>query len=401
MHDYEGGEADKTLGLQDPVKGEETKQNEFYDDSEVKEKFKEEMNKYKSEDFIIDLVLSLKFDSTFIQNKWPNLCKNRFYTYDESLERYVHLYEHVILLAKGLWRPGFVRMLAFEHGTFDEVYPTFEIDSDRVYTSFMCLVAGMQGDFEYFLRYCKGFMKSLGVKEGSGSTFIQKAARLVMLWYGYTYYTESKDLSSVNNEYQKMFKELFPKKFEAIMQLHKLATMSYDRLIALIASKNSTSTAAKDIRDKELYVRLFEGLLIKSLELDKASIEWTGSLIKVWMGDETGLDFICKAYEISSSKINLYKAICSTNPVIIFPLFEAIKEIIPYELWESIYNLLNGDSKAVCKIIIRKIKKEKAGNPEFENLEETEKQLKKILAELFQLTECDRIDREIFKSVMA
>jgi len=50
------------------------------------------------------------------------------------------------------------------------------------------------------------------------------------------------------------------------------------------------------------------------------------------MGDQSGLDYICKAYDISSSRVNIYKAICSFDIASVLPLFEAIKEEIPINL---------------------------------------------------------------------
>lgn len=148
----------------------------------------------------------------------------------------------------------------------------------------------MQGDFHYFLKYCKGLMKSLNVKEGSGSSFTQKAARLLMLCYGYTNYTEIDEISGVKNEYERMFRELFPKKYSTIMLLHKLATLTDEELISLFTYKTKTSKSTKT--EKEYYKRLIKDFMYKRLELDQNSVEWIGALTRICVGDESGVDFI-------------------------------------------------------------------------------------------------------------
>ena len=374
-------------------------ENLFNDEDELKEKFQEELSQYSSEDFISDLILSLQFDLSQVKINSPKLFKNMFYTYDESLWRYVHLYEHFILLAHGFWRPGFVRILSCEK-EIDTMYPTNKTNSDVNYTSFICLVSLMQGDFEYFLRYWKGFMKSLDIKEGSGSSFTQKAARLLMLCHGYTHYTEIDEISGVKNEYERMFRELFPKKYNTIILLHKLATLTREELISLFTYKKMTSQGQKSQNDKDLYDKLVKELLFKKLELDQSSVEWIGSLTRICMGDETGIDYICKVYGISSSKINIYKAIWSDDNLTIIPLFEALKDEIPIDLWKSILNILKGNSEAVCDVILRSIRMDKSGNVIFEDLTEVETKLKLLLSNLFQLTESDHIDKEILSEIL-
>ena len=357
QHENEGGE-ETIEGLlnNETIINDDSNNNVFYDDAELKEKFEEELSNYLPEDFIIDLVISLKYDWSKITNACPDLLKNHFYTYDESLWRYVHLYEHIILLASGLWRPGLIKMIS-EYGYCNTVYPKDEDYYTNNYKSFVWIVSLMQGDFENYLKYWKPFLISLGVKEGSGSTFLQKAARLLMLCNAYTYFTEANEISGVRDEYERMIRELFPKKHKAVMRLHKLATLNGERLISILLSKNTSSDNARASRDKMLYKRWFEGLFLKSLELDNASVEWIEALIKVWMGVVSGLDYICKVYDISSSKVNIYKAIWSNDPIVILPLFEAIKEKIPLDIWESIFNILNGSTEAVWNLILKNIKK--------------------------------------------
>lgn len=54
---------------------------------------------------------------------------------------------------------------------------------------------------------------------------------------------------------------------------------------------------------------LVDGLLVKQLELDNSSVDWVAALTRVSLGDESGLDYICKVYDIASSKVNIYKSI--------------------------------------------------------------------------------------------
>ena len=171
----------------------------------------------------------------------------------------------------------------------------------------------MQGDFEYFLKYCKDFLIAQGVKEGLGSTYLQKAARLLMLCYSYTQYTELNEISGVKDEYERMMRELFPKNYQAISHIHKLSSLKGDRLVSVFMSKNAGPEDSKLSYDNILYERCVEGLLIKNLKLDNGSIEWIGALVKVCMGEVSALDYICKAYDIPSTKINIYKAILSSD----------------------------------------------------------------------------------------
>ena len=400
QQENEGGKETEHNPPQENHEEEKTvNENIYYDDVELKEKFEEDILNFNSKDFIVDLVLSLKYDWTHVKNNCPMLHKNRFYTYDESLWRYVHLYEQIILLAYGFWRPGLVNLLT-TNGYFDQIYQTNERELNNNYSSFMCLVSLMQGDFEYFLRYCKGLLEALDVKQGSGSSYVQKAARLLMLCRGFSHYTEIDEISGVKEEYERMFRELFPKKYKTIMQLHKLATLNDDRLISLFTCKNISSQSFKIKRDKKLYTRLIEGLLVKSLELDNGSVEWVGSLTRVWMGDDSGLDYICKVYDISSSKINIYKDICSFDILAMTSLFDAIKEEILVELWKLIYGVLNGNPEAVCEIILRKIKDNMFNNNIVEDLSEAKIILIRLISNLFWLEESDYISKDVLTQVI-
>ena len=202
----------------------DAKANMYYDEVELKEKFEEEFEKYDSQEFIVDLINTFKLDLSDAKESWPKLYKNKLYLYDESLCRHVHFYEHIILIAQGLCRPGLISILSCE-GSIDDLDQTSLDDSNKFYSTFMWLIYLLQGNYEYFLRHCRKFLKELKVKRGSGSTIIQKAARLLMLCHSFNHYTEINEISGVRDEYQKVFMEIFPKKYKMMMLMHKLAWM--------------------------------------------------------------------------------------------------------------------------------------------------------------------------------
>ena len=196
----------------------------FYDEIELKEKFDEEFEKYDSQEFIVDLINTFKFDLSDAKESCPKLYKNKFYLYDESLCRHIHFYEHIILIAQGLCRPGLISILSWE-GFIDDLEQASLDDSNKFYSTFMWLIYLLQGNYEYFLRHCTKFLGEFKVKRGSGSTIIQKAARLLMLCHSFNHYTEINEISGVRDEYQKVFMEIFPKKYKMMMLMHKLAWM--------------------------------------------------------------------------------------------------------------------------------------------------------------------------------
>ena len=77
----------------------------------------------------------------------------------------------------------------------------------------------------------------------------------------------------------------------------------------MFSCKSKAGTSAKDKRNKELYEMLVEGLLVKGIELDNSSVDWVAALTRVSLGDESGLDYICKIYDIPNSRVNIYKSI--------------------------------------------------------------------------------------------
>lgn len=67
MQENEGGEeTQEPLLTLNQTASEETTNNIFYDEAELKEKFEEELSGYTSEDFVVDLAISLKFDCRMI-----------------------------------------------------------------------------------------------------------------------------------------------------------------------------------------------------------------------------------------------------------------------------------------------------------------------------------------------
>ena len=186
-----------------------------------------------------------------IQNSNPKLYEDNLYFYDESLERDVHLYEYFILLAKGYWRPGFIRILSWEEG--------YEYGLDTLYTnstafdSIMSLVALIQGDFEYFEKTCKGLLESLGVKDSPESSIELKGIKMLYLLEGSTHYTSLDELSKINMVYEDMFREIFHDKATEIMFLHKMVTLNRDQLIKFFKFKHQRFTAIDMDIGTEMY----------------------------------------------------------------------------------------------------------------------------------------------------
>ena len=111
QEENEGGEENEVKQAEEN-NNEAVNDNIYYDDTELKEKFEEDLVNYKPEDFIVDLILALKFNTTNSKEKCPIIYNNKYFIFDESLWRYAHLYEHIILLAYGFCRPGLVDLLS-------------------------------------------------------------------------------------------------------------------------------------------------------------------------------------------------------------------------------------------------------------------------------------------------
>jgi transcriptional regulator len=105
--DFEGGgdditELDLLLANQD---------NEEESESNEAEEYEFQLAAYTSQLFMRDLINVLKFDISEVFERCPKLVKRNFRLFDESLQRRVHLYEHIIHLAHGFCRPGFIKFV--------------------------------------------------------------------------------------------------------------------------------------------------------------------------------------------------------------------------------------------------------------------------------------------------
>ena len=170
-------------------------------------------------------------------------------------------------------------------------------------------------------------------------------------------------------------------------------------IVEVFSSKNKSETTSKDKSNKELYETLVVELLVKNLELDNGSVEWVDALTRVALGDESGVEYIWKVYDISSSKVNIYKSICASDEKHLAALFDAISDHISIDLCRSISKLLNGDSDAIVEIIIRQIRNiTRNSNILEENLTLKEK-LQLLVKKLFSWTEGSTINSEILASI--
>ena len=192
--------------------------------------------KYSENDFINDLTKVLIFDTTNLKKNNENLDEYELFNYDESLERNVHLFEHFILLAKGFWRPGLVRLLSWTETQSD--WLTTLNSSNKEFNSIMWLIALQQGDFEFFEKSWKGFLQIWGVLDTPGFPIEQKGAAVLYLLHGSTHYTSLFENDNEDNEYNKLFRKLFSKKSDSLMNLHKLATLDENILIQFFKNKN-------------------------------------------------------------------------------------------------------------------------------------------------------------------
>ena len=176
-----------------------------------------------------------------IRHSSPKLYKDNLYFYDESLERDVHLFEYFILLAKGYWRPGFIRILSCAKNYEDQLESLYT--NSKLFDSIMSLVALIQGDFEYFEKTCKGLLESLGVKESPESSVELKGIKMLYLLEGCTHYTSLDELSKINMVYENMFREIFNDKATEIMFLHKMVTLNRDQLIKFFKFRHQSFAA--------------------------------------------------------------------------------------------------------------------------------------------------------------
>ena len=312
--------------------------------------FDSEINAYTSEKFIKDLILIFPIDMTSIENKIANISEDYLYFYDESLERNAHLYEYIILLAKGYCRPGFVRLLTWE-GLYQNELETMYSNSKR-FNSMMVFIAIQQGDFEYFEKTWRGFYKALGVHDNLALSVEQKAIRMFYLLKGSTHFTSLSYLSGMKGEYEGLFRKIFTSKSKSLMYLHKLATFEEDQLLYLFKEKSKDKNIDVDI-DRGLSNALIEFRKNK-LHFDDDSEKWLAALTLVSFEDKSGFDYIAKQLDIPDTKSNIYKGIISLDLESITSLFDELNRDIPFDLQVLILNILKGDISALRDLIIKR-----------------------------------------------
>ena len=116
--DFEGGEDDLLHLLSDTNVGEGESDEEDEERNEAEE-YEYLLTKYTSRLFMRDLVNVLKFDTTEVSQNCPVLVRMNFRMFDESLQRKVHFYEHIIHIAHGFCRPGFIKIITHD-GLMDD-----------------------------------------------------------------------------------------------------------------------------------------------------------------------------------------------------------------------------------------------------------------------------------------
>ena len=133
---YEGGESTDQFDLQ---------------------KYKFLLKEYSSEKFITDLTRAIRFDDSKIRRKCPLLIKKKFTFTDLSLQRPVHIYEHIILLAHGYCRPGFLKLICNTEQMTEKdinlISEPFNCGQNPFYDALVTFVYAFQGDLGYFKRH--------------------------------------------------------------------------------------------------------------------------------------------------------------------------------------------------------------------------------------------------------
>ena len=126
-------------------------------DQDDLQKYKFMLKGYSSEKFIQDLARAIKFDKSKIRRRCPELIKNKFTFTDLSLQRPVHIYEHIILLAHGYCRPGFLKLISnTELMTENEIKlipEPLNCGQNPFYDALITFVSAFQGDLEAFRRH--------------------------------------------------------------------------------------------------------------------------------------------------------------------------------------------------------------------------------------------------------
>ena len=112
--DFEGGEdSDLQHLLSDTNVGEDEGESANEERNEAEE-YEYLLTRYTSKLFMRDLINVLKFDTTEVSENCPKLVRMRFRLFDESLQRKAHFYEHIIHLAHGFCRSGFLKIITHD-----------------------------------------------------------------------------------------------------------------------------------------------------------------------------------------------------------------------------------------------------------------------------------------------
>lgn len=288
-----------------------------------------------------------------IKENAPLSYRDKLYYYDESLERNSHIYEQFILLAKGYWRPGLIRILT-QVGLFDSKIENMYINPKR-FNSMMSFISLQQGDFEYFEKTWRGLLLSLRVDDSSELSVEQKAVRVFYLLKGSTHYTSLNELSRVKDEYEKLFRRMFTKKSASLMHLHKFSTFDEDELLYLFNQQTKLKS------NSELQIDIHQELVTdlanfrkNSLNFDDDSEKWLSSLTLVSLLDKSGFDYIAKQLDIPDAKSNIYKGIISLEIDTISSLFDELSREIPYDLQVLILRILKGEVSALKELILKR-----------------------------------------------
>jgi hypothetical protein len=322
------------------------------------EEFDGMMAAYSTQDFMKDIIKVLKFDTTEVEIKLPQIVKRGFRIHDESLQRKVHLYEHVILAANGYCRPGFLKILTQKQSiskeTLKSIHRPFEVGFNKFYDTAMTFVSAYQGEIENFNKYCKGLLIALNLEGNSEFPAKEKAIKTLMLAKGAAF--ESLTMTSTSgNMYEEIFKKLFGKQSTKAMYLHKFATLDEEQYKNLFTVNEKIIKDAKLLESQKLSKFLIDEFLIKHLEMDTDSLEWLKSLIRISAGDLDGFEYIAKEYEISNTKMNVYKSICTKDINQMDSFFEAIDEEVPFYLCNTIAWVTNGDIDILAGLIMDQI----------------------------------------------
>ena len=358
--DYEGGDdvdSDFDKLMEEDLQINHTTENGLEDDEA--EEFEEILSQYNSEMFIKDLIKVLNFETAEIVQKCPKLVKKNFRLFDESLQRKVHLYEHIILLAHGFCRSGLLKMLTnkgiLDTNSLHRSSKPFEPGHNNFYDACITFVSAYQGDLDNFSKYCKGLLNALELEGSTDFTAREKGIKTLMLIKGDSILNEIEGISATNDQYESIFKKLFGKQSKKAMYLHKLATMSENDLNLLFECKDIQSSSTKVTNVKKLAELLIDDFLVRHLEMDSDSLNWLSCLTRISSGDFDGIDYLAKEYDISNAKASIYRSICTRDYMNMDPLFRAIDSEVPFELCKQISWVLNGDIDEFRDLLLNRI----------------------------------------------